>query len=86
MVIAAGSGFTHLWLLPQLPALKRAFPGFTFKLMPIDRADAPELQAANIAIRFGPYMPQEGDNCWSVKRTPPVCSPTMRRNMAWTIR
>lgn len=75
VVIAAGSGFTHLWLLPQLPALKRAFPGFTFKLMPIDRADAPELQAADIAIRFGPYMPQERGRLLVSEAVFPVCSP-----------
>ncbi|MEA3251334.1 MAG: LysR substrate-binding domain-containing protein [Pseudomonadota bacterium] len=75
VVIAAGSGFTHLWLLPQLPTLKRAFPGFTFKLMPIDRADAPELQAADIAIRFGPYMPQDKGRLLVSEAVFPVCSP-----------
>ena len=59
VVIAAGSGFTHLRLLPRLPALKRAFPELSFQLMPVDRADDPELQAADIAIRFGPYVPQD---------------------------
>lgn len=75
VVIAAGSGFTHLWLLPQLPALKRAFPELTFKLMPIDRADDPELQAADIAIRFGPYVPQDEGRLVASEAVFPVCSP-----------
>ncbi|MDR5859285.1 LysR family transcriptional regulator [Halomonas eurihalina] len=75
VVIAAGSGFMHLWLLPRLPMLKRAFPELTFKLMPIDRADAPELQAADIAIRFGPYMPQDEGRLLASEAVFPVCSP-----------
>ncbi|MBB3229188.1 LysR substrate-binding domain-containing protein [Halomonas stenophila] len=75
VTIAAGSGFTHLWLLPQLPALKRAFPDFTFKLMPIDRADDPERQAADIAIRFGPYMPQDAGRLVASEAVFPVCRP-----------
>ncbi|WP_240724589.1 hypothetical protein [Halomonas borealis] len=39
VLIAADAGFTHLWLLPRLPALKRAFPEYTIRLMPIERAD-----------------------------------------------
>nr|WP_284047858.1 LysR substrate-binding domain-containing protein [Halomonas gemina] len=74
VVIAAGSGFTHLWLLPRLPALKRAFPDLTFKLMPIDRADAPELQGADIAIRFGPYVPQDRGRLVASEAVFPVCS------------
>ncbi|WP_431023509.1 LysR substrate-binding domain-containing protein [Halomonas sp. H5] len=75
VVIAAGSGFMHLWLRPRLPALKRAFPDFTFKLLPTDRADDPALQAADIAIRFGPYMAQEPGRRVASEAVFPVCSP-----------
>ena len=75
VAIAAGSGFTHLWLLPRLPALKRAFPELNFKLMPIDRADAPELLAADVAIRFGPYVPQDRGRLVASEAVFPVCSP-----------
>ncbi|QEM80259.1 LysR substrate-binding domain-containing protein [Halomonas binhaiensis] len=75
IVIAAGSGFTHLWLLPRLPALKRAFPDFTFKLAPIDRVDDPEMQAADIAIRFGPYVPQDKGRLVASEAVFPICSP-----------
>lgn len=75
VVIAAGSGFTHLWLLPRLPALKRAFPEVTFQLMPIDRADDPELQAADIAIRFGPRAPNAEARLVASEAVFPVCSP-----------
>ncbi|MGM0694922.1 MAG: LysR substrate-binding domain-containing protein [Pseudomonadota bacterium] len=79
VVIAAGSGFTHLWLLPRLPALKQAFPQLTFQLMPIDRADDPELQAADIAIRFGPYVPQDRGRLVASEAVFPVCSPDYAR-------
>lgn len=75
LVIAAGSGFTHLWLLPRLPALKRAFPDRSFRLMPVDRADDPELQAADIAIRFGPYAPQDAAQLVASEAVFPICSP-----------
>ena len=75
VVIAADAGFTHLWLLPRLPALKRAFPDFSFHLMPIDRSDDPQLLAADIAIRFGPYLPQEEGQLVAREAVFPVCSP-----------
>lgn len=74
VVIAADSGFTHLWLLPRLPALKRAFPGFSVKLMPIDRADDPERLAADITIRFGPHVPQSEERMVAREAVFPVCS------------
>ncbi|MCW4150482.1 LysR substrate-binding domain-containing protein [Halomonas sp. 18H] len=73
--IAAGAGFTHLCLLPLLPTLKQAFPTLTFKLVTVDRADDPELQAADIAIRFGPYIPQEEAVLLAKEAVFPVCSP-----------
>ena len=79
VVIAAGSGFLHLWLLPHLPAMKQAFPEATFTLKPIDRADDPELQAADIAIRFGPYLPQEESQLLATEEVFPVCSPEYAR-------
>ncbi|MDR9438568.1 MAG: LysR substrate-binding domain-containing protein [Halomonas sp.] len=79
VVIAAGSGFTHLWLLPRLPALKQAFPELSFQLMPIDRADDPELQAADIAIRFGPHVPQDHARLVASEAVFPVCSPDYAR-------
>ena len=75
IVAAAGSGFTHLWLLPRLPALERAFPDRTFRLMPVDRSDDPELQAADIAIRFGPRAPQDRARLVISESVFPVCSP-----------
>lgn len=75
VVIAADAGFTHLWLLPRLPALKRAFPGFNVRLMPIDRADDPERLAADITIRFGPHAPQEEEERLVAREAVfPVCS------------
>lgn len=79
VVIAAGSGFMHLWLLPHLSEMKKAFPDVAFKLLPTDRADDPELQAADIAIRFGPYLPQEESQLLSVEDVFPVCSPEYAR-------
>lgn len=79
VVIAAGSGFTHLRLLPRLPALKQAFPELSFQLMPVDRADDPELQAADIAIRFGPYVPQDRGRLVASEAVFPVCSPDYAR-------
>ncbi|MCO7247569.1 LysR substrate-binding domain-containing protein [Halomonas sp. Mc5H-6] len=73
--LAAGSGFTHLCLLPLLPALKQAFPTLTFKLVTVDRADDPELQAADVAIRFGPYIPQEEGVLLAKEAVFPVWSP-----------
>lgn len=84
VVIAAGSGFTHLQLLPRLPALKRAFPELSFQLMPIDRADDPELQAADIAIRFGPYVPQDHGHLVASEAVFPVCSPDYARQHGLT--
>jgi DNA-binding transcriptional LysR family regulator len=75
IVVAAGSGFTHLWLLPLVPALERAFPDRTFRLMPVDRPDDPELQAADIAIRFGPHAPQDRARLVISEAVFPVCSP-----------
>ncbi|MDZ7826935.1 MAG: LysR family transcriptional regulator [Gammaproteobacteria bacterium] len=75
ITMAAGSGFTHLWLLPRLPALERAFPDRTFRLMPVDRSDDPELQAADIAIRFGPRAPQGRARLVISESVFPVCSP-----------
>ncbi|KAA8984505.1 MULTISPECIES: LysR substrate-binding domain-containing protein [Gammaproteobacteria] len=82
VVIAAGSGFLHLWLLPHLPAMKQAFPEVTFTLKPIDRADDPELQAADIAIRFGPYLPQEESQLLAREEVFPVTSPDYARSNA----
>jgi DNA-binding transcriptional LysR family regulator len=75
IVVAAGSGFTHLWLLPHVPALKRAFPDRTFRLLPVDRPDDPELQAADIAIRFGPHAPREPARLVTSEAVFPVCTP-----------
>jgi len=80
VVIAAGSGFMHLWLLPHLPAMKQAFPEVTFTLQPTDRADDPELQAADIAIRFGHYVPQEASQLLATEEVFPVCSPDYARS------
>lgn len=80
VVIAAGSGFMHLWLLPHFSEMQKAFPDVTFKLMPTDRADDPELQAADIAIRFGPYQPQQDSQLLSVEDVLPVCSPDYARS------
>ena len=79
VMIAAGSGFLHLWLLPHLSAMKQAFPDVTFTLRPTDRADDPQLQAADIAIRFGPYLPQEESQLLAAEEIFPVCSPDYAR-------
>lgn len=75
VVIAAGSGLMHLWLRPRLPALKQAFPALTFKLSPTDRPDDAALQAADIAIRFGPYIPGGQERKLASESVFPVCSP-----------
>ncbi|WP_069383225.1 LysR family transcriptional regulator [Halomonas caseinilytica] len=74
VLIAADAGFTHLWLLPRLPVLKRAFPEYNIRLMPIERADDPERLAADITIRFGPHAPQEEEQLVAREAVFPVCS------------
>jgi len=39
----------------------------------------PELQAADIAIRFGPYLPQEESQLLATEEVFPVCSPEYAR-------
>lgn len=76
ITIAAGAGFMHVWLRPRLERLEKAFPDCTFKLLPIDRDEAPEMQLADIAIRFGPPLQGEQRDILVVQeRAFPVCSP-----------
>ncbi|MCM5703853.1 LysR family transcriptional regulator [Larsenimonas salina] len=74
VVIAADAGFTHLWLLPRLPALKRAFPQYNIRLISVDREDDPERLAADLAIRFGLSSPQEEEQLLAREAVFPVCS------------
>lgn len=74
--IAAGAGFIHVWLLPRLDELKQAFPGHVFKLIPVDRDEAPEMQQADISIRFGSRnLNQEDEIPVATEDVFPVCSP-----------
>lgn len=81
ITIAAGAGFTHVWLRPRLERLEQAFPDYTFKLLPIDRDEAREMQHADIAIRFGPPLPkgEHSDTLVVQERAFPVCSPHYAR-------
>jgi DNA-binding transcriptional LysR family regulator len=74
--IAAGAGFTHMWLRPRLERLEKTFPNRTFRLLPIDRDEAPEMQKADIALRFGPTQQDDVTDTLVVpERAFPVCSP-----------
>lgn len=73
--IAAGAGFTHLCLLPRMPALKAAFPEFRFSVLPIDRDDDAEMQSADIAIRFGRRPVNDDAVRVAGEKVFPVCSP-----------
>ncbi len=78
--IAAGAGFTHMWLRPRLERLEQTFPDHSFRLLPIDRDEAPEMQKADIALRFGP--PHQGDLADTLvvpEKAFPVCSPEYAR-------
>jgi len=78
--IAAGAGFTHMWLRPRLKRLEQTFPDRSFRLLPIDRDEAPEMQKADIALRFGP--PQRDDLADTLvvpENAFPVCSPEYAR-------
>lgn len=58
IIIAAGSGFTHLRLLPRLAALKKAFPGYPFEQYPLT---APMLRSFKRQIfRFASVLTHEG--------------------------
>jgi DNA-binding transcriptional LysR family regulator len=73
--IAAGSGFTHLCLLPLMPALKAAFPDCRFNVVPVDRNEDTEMQSADIAIRFGRKSATRHSDSVAMERVLPVCSP-----------
>ena len=73
--IAAGSGFTHLCLLPLLPELKACFPQLRIHLVPVDRDDDASMQAADIAIRFGRQSAASGSQLLAEERVLPVCTP-----------
>lgn len=76
ITIAAGAGFAHVWLRPRLERLEQAFPECAFTLLPIDRDEAPEMQHADIAIRFGPPLANDhGDTLVVQECAFPVCSP-----------
>lgn len=80
--IAAGAGFTHMWLRPRLKRLEKAFPHWSFRLLPIDRDEAPEMQKADIAIRFGPAHQDDLANTLLVPETAfPVCSPEYAKQL-----
>lgn len=78
--IAAGAGFTHMWLRPRLARLEQAFPDRAFRLLPIDRDEAPEMQKADIALRFGPRQQDDpADTLVVPEKVFPVCSPEYAR-------
>lgn len=74
--IAAGAGFTHMWLRPRLERLENTFPDRSFRLIPIDRDEAPEMQSADIALRFGPTLQDDlTDTLVVPEKAFPICSP-----------
>ena len=79
LTIVAHFGFAHRWLLPRLSRLESAFPGTRFEVIPADRDDAPEVAAADLAIRFGRFdRCSEGEWPLFHEAVFPVCSPSCR--------
>ena len=76
LMIAVHFGFAHLWLLPRLPRLEAAFPGTRFEIFPVDRDDVPEIERADLAIRFGRFGDRT-EHEWPLfpEVVSPVCSP-----------
>ncbi|MDI4660180.1 LysR substrate-binding domain-containing protein [Cobetia sp. BMC6] len=80
ITIAAGAGFAHVWLRPRLERLEQDFPDCHFTLLPIDRDEDPQMQQADIAIRFGPPLTGDHrDTLVVAERAFPVCSPDYAR-------
>ena len=80
VTIAANFGFTHLWLLPRLDALQKAFPNLRFEIVSADQRDAPDLHEADINITFDRKSGNtEGELMLVPEAVFPVCSPDVAR-------
>ena len=74
--LAANFGFAQQWLMPRLPALRRALPDLVLHLVTSDREEELALADADLSIRFG-------TGAWPGQRALklfdeeafPVCSP-----------
>lgn len=76
ITIAANFGFLHLWLLPRLPELERAFPGVRFTLVPADQNDSQASRNADIYITFDRRNPTADNEILLLQEVVfPVCSP-----------
>lgn len=76
ITIAANFGFSHLWLLPRLPDLQRAFPGVRFTLAPADQNDCDASRDADIHITFDRRNPNAENEIMLLQEVVfPVCSP-----------
>ncbi len=75
LTIAAHFGMAHLWLLPLLSRLEAAFPATRFEIMPVDQDDSPEMDAADLTIRFGQFDTESPGTCpLFAEVVYPVCS------------
>lgn len=74
--IAANFGFTHLWLLPRLDELQRAFPRYRFEVTPVDSNVSGEMLEADISIHFDEFVGSRADELLlAAELVYPVCSP-----------
>lgn len=74
--IAANFGFTHLWLLPRLDELQRAFPRYRFEVTPADSSTSGAMLEADISIHFDALAGSRADQLMlTAELVYPVCSP-----------
>lgn len=76
VTIAANFGFTHLWLLPRLDALQKAFPHLRFEIVSADQRDTADLHEPDLNITFDHKSGNtEGELMLVPEAVFPVCSP-----------
>ncbi|GAB7528368.1 LysR family transcriptional regulator [Pseudomonas sp. 3A(2025)] len=80
VTIAANFGFTHLWLLPRLGTLQKAFPNLSFEIVAADQRDTPDVHEADINITFDRRSSNTENELILVPEAVfPVCSPAIAR-------
>jgi LysR family transcriptional regulator, glycine cleavage system transcriptional activator len=74
--LAANFGFAQQWLMPRLPALRRARPELVLHLVTSDRDEELALADADLSIRFGTgAWPSQRARKLFDEEAFPVCSP-----------
>jgi DNA-binding transcriptional LysR family regulator len=74
--LAANFGFAQQWLMPRLPALRRARPELVLHLLTGDREEELALAEADLSIRFGAgAWPGQRAAKLFAEEAFPVCSP-----------